>query len=215
MQRIRDSLIQPANPASFSARARARRWKVMRQRFPDLPAMRVLDLGGTPRFWRAAPVRPAHVTIVNLRPVDQPPEAWMQSVVGNACRRDVALGQFDLVISNSLLEHVGGAEERRRLAAVVNEAADRHWVQTPNRYFPIEPHWFFPWFQFLPFRAQVLVTRAWPLSHRQNRNAARAARIVREVELIGRREMQQLFPDSELWVERLMGLPKSLVAIRN
>ena len=215
MRELRDKLIQPANPASYSARARARRWRVLAQWFPDLAEMRVLDLGGTPKFWRMAPIHPSHVTMVNLRLAEPPPEPWMHLVVGNACRHRMSRGAFDLVVSNSLLEHVGGADERRRLADVIHTAADRHWVQTPNRYFPIEPHWFFPWFQFLPFRAQVVITQTWPISHRRNRDAAEAARIVREVELIGPGEMRRLFPESEHWIERFFGLPKSLVAIRS
>jgi len=176
--------------------------------------MRVLDLGGTPTFWRATPQRPAHVTLVNTIPTLAADEPWIDVVVGDACGLQVTARDYDLVVSNSLLEHIVPADRRHQLAEVIRAAADRYWVQTPNRYFPIEPHWLFPAFQFLPFGARVLVTRTWPLGHRHDRDRQRAVELVNEVELIGSDEMRLLFPDAEIWVERFMGLPKSLVAIR-
>ena len=151
--------------------------------------------------------------MVNMRPLPQPDEDWMQLIQGDACTAVFPHGQFDIVISNSLLEHVGGHMQRERLAEVILRNASRHWVQTPNRYFPIEPHWFFPGFQFLPVRGRVLVSRFWPLSHRRAATAAQAAHLVAGVELIGPGEMRRLFPSSEIWVERFAGLPKSIVAI--
>lgn len=40
-------MVNPANPRSLSAGARRRRWAEFRTHFPDISAMRVLDLGGT------------------------------------------------------------------------------------------------------------------------------------------------------------------------
>ena len=42
-----------------------------------------------------------------------------------------------------MLEHVGAHSQRQQLADNVHDLADRYWVQTPYRYFPIEPHWVF------------------------------------------------------------------------
>ena len=213
MRALRDRLIDPGTPASLSAKARAKRWSVFIKHFPDLAQMNVLDLGGEPKFWRAAAVRPERVTLVNLRYKD-PGEPWMRLVVGDACSHAPQLESYDLVVSNSLLEHVGGAARRLTLANRIRDISDRHWVQTPNRYFPLEPHWFFPLFQFMPFPARVLITRGWPLSHRRSTDRHRAAQLVRDVELIGPAEMRRLFPDSAIWLERFVGLPKSIVAIR-
>jgi Methyltransferase domain len=215
MRQIRDSVLDYRKPGSLAAGARARRWQELLRRFPQLETMNVLDLGGTPAFWRAAPVHAEHVTVVNLKEGMEADEPWMEVLVADACDPGLGAGRFDLVISNSLLEHVGGRERRRQLAEVITSQSDRYWVQTPNRYFPIEPHWLFPGFQFLPFEARVLVTRRWPLGHRRAANRRDAEELVREVELIGPTEMRQLFPRADLWIERFAGLPKSLVAIRS
>ncbi|HEX4655360.1 MAG TPA: hypothetical protein VH274_06445, partial [Mycobacteriales bacterium] len=137
----------------LSDKTRARRWVEVQRRFPDLATMRVLDLGGTLRMWASAPVRPKHVTIVNLDPrLDSPTSDWYDVLPGDACAPDAELLDrgYDLVYSNSLLEHVGGHAKRRELATVIRDAAPLHWVQTPYRYFPIEPHWLVPGMQFLP-----------------------------------------------------------------
>ena len=214
--RIRRSLSEPGNPKSMSARARNRRWAELLTRFPELPHMRVLDLGGLPGFWRAATERPASVTTVNIESADAD-ETWITHCVDDACAPGTGLRRerFDLVVSNSLLEHVGGYERRRRLADVVHAAAGAHWVQTPYRYFPIEPHWLAPGWQFLPVPARAAVLRRWPLSHGRPGTRQEALDAVLSTELVSVSELSLLFPSSEIWRERVVGLTKSLVAVRS
>jgi hypothetical protein len=213
--RARRLLSDSSNPRSLSSRARHRRWAELMRRFPSLPEMRVLDLGGRPAFWRAVSHRPAAVTTVNLEPAEAD-EPWIDHVVGDACAHPVTGSlRYDLVVSNSLLEHVGGYEQRRRLAEVIHKSAPAHWVQTPNRYFPIEPHWLAPGWQFLPPAGRAAVLRHWPFCHGgRPRDRTSALRIVLTTELVGRAEMRLLFPGSEIWCERVVGLTKSIVAVR-
>ncbi|QUQ66354.1 class I SAM-dependent methyltransferase [Kutzneria sp. CA-103260] len=214
-RRIQQQLTNPNNPRSLSARARAKRWDELMRRFPSLAEMRVLDLGGLPDFWRKSAVRPAHVTTVNLSSADAD-EPWLNHIVGDACEPAGLAGtEFDLVVSNSLLEHVGGYARRRQLADVIHSYAKRHWVQTPYRYFPIEPHWAFPGLQFLPVSARAAAIRVWPLGHAKAEGWAASADAVLATELLSLTEMRLLFPDSDIWHEKAAGLTKSLVAIRH
>jgi hypothetical protein len=207
-------VVDPTLRSSVAGQARLRRWDQLLRHFPDLADMRVLDLGGTPNAWQLAPVRPAQVTLVNLRPPREPIQVGMTSVVGDACS-GAGLGNeiFDLVYSNSLLEHVGGHVQRQRLADVVRTHGRAHWVQTPYRYFPLEPHWLFPGLQFLPHSARVRVSQVWHVGHIRTRSRAAAERAVSGVELIGVTQLRQYFPDSQIWRERFAGLTKSLVAV--
>lgn len=218
MDRITSALINPHNPRSLSTRLRGKRWDQFAARFPDLDRMRVLDLGGTPAYWRNAPIRPAAVTVVNLDPVQLAPAPGeaIVTVQGDACDLpdEIRRERFDLVVSNSVLEHVGGHAQRERFAESVHQSAPHHWVQTPYRYFPIEPHWLFPGFQWLPVAAQALVTQRWPLGHRHATDKAAATVWALEAELLSITEMRHYFPDSQIWRERFAGLPKSLVAVR-
>jgi hypothetical protein len=215
-RRMHHKLGDPDLGSSFSSRRRAVRFREFLRRFPELPSMRVLDLGGTPSFWRAAPVRPAHVTTLNLDKYD-PDESWLQHVVADACALEslnLCAGGYDLVVSNSLIEHVGGYQRRRDFAEVVMAAAPAHWVQTPDRYFPIEPHYVAPGFQFLPLSARARLVSRWPLAHERVYTVSDAIAQVLTIELLSTTELQHLFPRSTIWHERFFGLSKSIVAMR-
>jgi len=202
------------SPGSISGRARARRWSEMMRYFPELAEMRVLDLGGTPLSWNHAPVLPAQVVCVNLDSSHAATDERVTGLVADACDLPDSLKaeHFDLVYSNSLMEHVGGHDRRKRFADTVHTRADRHWVQTPYRYFPVEPHWIFPGMQWLPFRARVAISQYWPHGPSPRHDPVQAAADVAEIELLSMTEMRSYFPGSAIWLERFAGLPKSLVA---
>lgn len=197
-----------------AARARARRHDLLVETFPEIRSMRVLDLGGRPETW--AVVRPAEVTVVNLVPAEIAGQAeHVVPVVGNACDPRLLAGErFDLVYSNSVLEHVGGHAARLAMAGNVHRFAARHWVQTPYRYFPVEPHWLCPGMQWLPAAGRVKVAQVWPLGHAgraDDRETAMSA--VLGTELVGLTEMRHYFPGSRILTERYAGLVKSLTAV--
>ena len=207
-------IADPYAPGSLAGRARARRWELLLARFPDLPDMDVVDLGGVVAGWERAPVRPRSVTLVNV--FAQESAAGIEALVGDACALNGTLAgrRFDLVVSNSVIDEVGGHHRRLAFAATVRGLADRHWVQAPNRYFPLDPRWLFPAFALLPLEARVAVTRRWPVGHRYTRDHDAALRQVQAVEMLSRTALAGYFPGSEILVERAAGLPKSLIALR-
>jgi len=213
VQEIRDLLVN--TDKSMAERLRQRRWEFVRPMLPELENMKVLDLGGSTDFWRRAPIRPRHVTIVNLETMEcEAP--WLEAITGDACAADQLLvgRQFDLVFSNSLIEHVGGHSARVALAGVIRTLAPSYLVQTPYRYFPIEPHWIFPGMQFLPVPVQRRIAPRWWFGHTRGWSASDALEAVMATELIGATEMRAYFPDGQLLWERVLGIPKSMIVIR-
>jgi hypothetical protein len=217
-KRVRDRVVD--GPQSLGAGARARRWDVFRSAFPDIEDMSVLDLGGTAEAWRRAPVTPKTVVVLNLTEPGTSDDASVIPVEGDACDARGVLAaagleqSYDVVFSNSLLEHVGGHSNRLAVAAEVAALAPYHWVQTPNRHFPVEPHWLFPGMQFLPFRARAKVAEKWPLSHTPASSYEDARESVFWTELISVSELRAYFPDSEVFKERMAGLTKSITAVK-
>jgi len=203
-------------PDSLGQRNRQRRWAWLREEFPGIESMSVIDLGGTVEAWLRAPVRPASVHVVNLevQPKDNPD--WLTAEPGDACALPASLdgAAFDLVFSNSVIEHVGGHAQRVKFAGEVHRLAPRHWVQTPYRYFPVEPHWLFPGFQFLPVSARAEISRRWPLVHTRSASHAAGVAAAMGVELLSRTEMAAYFPDSALRYERVAGVVKALIAVK-
>lgn len=215
--RVRHLLVEA--PGSVGARARAERWRVVNELFPALADLRVVDLGGTAESWLRAPVQPKHVTVVNLTEPGEP-TSWITTVLADACDPYEAIEQatgstsFDLVFSNSLLEHVGGHARRVEVAKAARSLAPRYWVQTPYRYFPMEPHWLFPGMQFLPAAARARIAASWPLAHSGAGTLEQARSQVLWTELLSVTELRSYFPDARIIHERFGGLTKSLVATK-
>jgi hypothetical protein len=180
------------------------------------PPRRVVDVGGMPEFWeRHGYAGRADVDIVVLNLFPQETAAPnIRCVVGDATAMpEFADGSFDVAFSNSVIEHVGSLEQQRRMAAELRRVAPRYFVQTPNRYFPIEPHFLFPGFQFLPFTIQVGLLRTFPIGWNERvRDPGRAAALVREIRLMSERELRSCFPGGRIARERFLGLTKSFVA---
>ena len=177
----------------------------------------ILDIGGTQQFWdlmlgdEQLDIR---VTLLNIghQPVSLP---RFESVVGDARSMSrFAANSFDVVFSNSVIEHLGDYENQRLMAEEVRRVGRRYFVQTPNKRFPIEPHFLVPWFQYLP-----VGVRAWLLSrfdvgwYRRipDRSAARAE--VESIQLLTRKRFSALFPEAIVHEEKFAGLTKSFVAI--
>lgn len=210
---IRGVLADPDRHGSLADRARTQRRARLLSAFPEIERMSVLDLGGTAGYWRHLKLRPADLTLVNIHDTGG---TGTRMVVGDACDppREALDRTYDLVLSNSTIDQVGGLEQRKRLADVIRSTADRYWVQTANRGFVIDAYFLFPWFSRLPVEARLAITRRWPVTHMCTRDPAEALKRVLSIELQSRSDMRALFPDATVVTERFCGHAKSLIAIR-
>jgi len=214
---LRALIADASRPGSLAARARERRWTAFEAAFPEFADMSVIDLGGTADFWASVPRRPAHLTVLNPAAGSEALLPWAELVTGDACLPpDTLAGRsFDLVYSNSTIEHVGGHSRRQLFAGVVRRLGDHMWVQTPYRYFPIEPHFVFPWFQHLPVAARCSVAARWPLMPSQfPTEPTKIKEEVMEIDLLSITEMEAYFPEATIEFERVAGMVKSLIALR-
>src|ERR1017187_2845994 len=91
------------------------------------------------KTWDMLAVRP-RVTLLNppRTKAELAGASWWVAGDGRAVPfRDAA---FDVVFSNSVIEHVGDAQSQRAFAREVARVGRAYWVQTPNRWFPVEQH---------------------------------------------------------------------------
>lgn len=178
--------------------------------------VRVLDVGGEVAFWERMDLAPSvvEVTIVNI--TTQPSRLpYVRAQVGDAGDLSrFANNEFDVAFSNSMIEHLRTWPNQVRAAEEIRRVAPRHFVQTPSRSFPLEPHFLVPGFQFLPLRARAWLLQRFDLGHiRRRTDPAEAREAVSEIRLLTARELRVLFPDAVLYRERLVGLTKSFIAI--
>jgi hypothetical protein len=179
---------------------------------------RVLDVGGTPLNWTLLDVRP-RVTLLNNRPEMEEGQSWFEYVNGDARQLPFGDASFDLVFSNSVIEHVGSREDQRRFAEEVRRVGRCYWVQTPNRWYPVEAHLLTPLVHLLPARAQRPLVRfatLWDLIERPSpdRRKYYIEHYLNCVRLLTASELSELFPGGRLLRERHWGLTKSLIVAK-
>lgn len=97
---------------------------------------RVLDVGGSWFNWSLLPEAPL-LTICNLSP---PKGKEFVGLVADGRHLPFRPGAFDVVYSNSVIEHVGGKEGQEAFAEECRRVGQRYYIQTPNKRFLIEPH---------------------------------------------------------------------------
>ena len=172
----------------------------------------VLDVGGTAYNWSLLPERP-RVVVLNLWTPDPASRDGLTWLVGDGLRLPFRDGEFDVVFSNSVIEHVSTLENQRRFAEECRRVGRRYFVQTPNRFFPIDPHFATPFFHWLPRAWQRRLLRRftlWGVATKPPPDLQE--RKLRTIRLLDPVVMGRLFPDAEIWRERFLGLTKSVVA---
>ncbi len=128
--------------------------------------------------------------------------------------RDFKDGDFEVVFSNSVIEHLSDFPSQHAMANEVSRVGQRYWVQTPNRYFPLEAHSLVPFFQFLPKASQVSLAGRYRPGWYRGLPAEDAMREAALIRLLSAHELTSLFPGCVVWRERILGATKSLVAYK-
>jgi SAM-dependent methyltransferase len=177
--------------------------------------VKILDVGGTEAYWTLTGLAEndkIRVTLLNLKePAVTLPR--FSSARGDARKLEFMDSSFDVVFSNSVIEHVGAFEDQANMASECGRVGKRFFIQTPNKYFPIEPHFLFPFFQFLPIPFRVWLLRNFRLGwFPKTPDTSRATQIVEGIRLLDRRELTELFPSGRIFEEKFLGLTKSFVA---
>ena len=215
------------NRASIEFGFRSKRFEAVRRLIEASIAEKgsadILDLGGTETYWlvgedfiRANRSR-LRITMVNTETVEIDQKGLFEFVLGSATDPDLFRGRrFDIVHSNSVIEHVGIWRDMQAFAANTRRLAPRYYVQTPNYWFPYEPHFRTPGFQYLPERVRAALIMRFSLGF-FDRVADRAVAddIIYHHRLLSTRQMRTLFPDAGVSHEKFARLNKSIIAVRD
>ena len=182
----------------------------------------VLDLGGSEKYWLIgedfikANRHRMHFTIINPEQQESRDPALFTFSIGDATDPALFKGQtFDFVHSNSVIEHVGDLDAMRRFAENTRRLAKRYYMQTPNFWFPYEPHFRFPGFQWLPAPVRAWLMTKMKLGFFAKQASYKDAKWhVDSIRLLTAGDVNRLFPDAKVTKERVYGLPKSIMAHR-
>ncbi len=202
-----------ANENSVSFYLRQRRFTQFINSFTITDSTKILDVGGTENIWIGSGLED-NVTLLNINFVEKKNKR-IKYIVGDGCKMDMFDNQqFDIVFSNSVIEHVGQFEKQKDFSEEVQRVGKKFWIQTPYKHFPIEPHFIFPLFQYFPFRIKKFIGLRWKYSH-LFRNGEDILDELFRLRLLNKSEMRKLFPGSLIFYEKYFGLTKSLIAVKD
>lgn len=218
MKGFLNKLANNEREGSFANKLRKKRFAIFKSLISNLhPPIRIIDIGGTVNYWEQmglAGEPGVEISLINLQQVKSN-YSNITSLKGDA--RDLAQvndKSFDIAFSNSVIEHVGGFSDQTLMVNEMRRVSSRVYLQTPNYYFPLEPHFLFPFFQFLPISFRVWLLMNFQLGWYPKYNDKKKAKSMAEsVTLLKRKQLKVLFPKASILPEKIFGLTKSFVVI--
>jgi hypothetical protein len=210
---LSDFFINSEIKGGIGDRFRARRFKKFEAQLLKFNRpIRILDIGGTECYWenRGFHLRSNIViTLLNLNKTEAKYDHF-KPVIGNATDlSDYKEDEFDIVFSNSVIEHLFTWENQQKMAEECQRVGKHHFIQTPNKYFFIEPHYRLPLFNFLPKKIAYFLLTKTPVAHGHRWDHNRATRWLSEIQLLSLNQFQKLFPNSTMSKEKFLGMTKS------
>jgi hypothetical protein len=217
-----------SDPNSWGSRIRRRRTAQLRTMIENYSRhqpgpVRIIDMGGEASYWQifGDPWLQAHgvkIDLVNLYgeklPTNPNPDVYSMTVADCCDLSSVPDKSYAIAHSNSVLEHLNNWRQVAKFAATARRVAISYYIQTPNFWFPIEPHFGFFGFQLLPEAVRVDLIRKRALGNYPRADSlARAYDFVQDVRLLTGSHFATLFPEALIQRERLLGLVKSVTAI--
>ena len=133
-------------------------------------------------------------------------------VKGDACDLKYKNCEFEMVFSNSTIEHVSTFENQRKFAHEVCRVGKNIWIQTPAKEFFYEPHFISPFVHWFPKNVQKKLLRyfsVWGLINKPSNDLI--SEKVEEIRLLTKAECKELFPNCTIKVERFLFMPKSYI----
>lgn len=216
------------NPSSIRYRMRRARFvwveKLLDQILAQKDHATILDIGGRRDYWKL--LDPAYkdritITILNTQEDVGKESAEdigikIETVVGDGTKMpEYGDGAFDLTHSNSVIEHVGLHRDMAGLARETARVGRAYYLQTPNFWFPLEPHYGVPFFHWLPEPTRMWCHSSFNVGFAKRCSFDEAMSRIDHTRIVSRRLLRHLLPDGVQESERFAGLTKSLIVYRD
>ncbi|MFN3800973.1 methyltransferase domain-containing protein [Belliella pelovolcani] len=219
MKKLRNLLDASHNPESIGNKFRHRRFFVFEtliaKNFPAGRKLKILDVGGTAYFWKDKDFLKNYQVEIILLNLDasETGHPQLRAVKGDATDlSEFGDHSFDLVFSNSVIEHLYTFENQEKMAQECMRVGKKFFIQTPNKHFPIEAHYALPFAQYLPSKWVYTILTKTKLSRLHRWRPEKAQQYLEEIRLLSMKELIKLFPGSTLFKEKFLGMNKSFIA---
>lgn len=211
------------------------RYKFRKKRFARIEAairtflkqqdeVTVLDIGGRRDYWELLSEELRSRVIITLVNFEYELENYNEDaddlrfevIVGDGC--DLSQFEdnaFDLVHSNSVIEHVGSMANMSKFAKETRRLGRAYYVQTPYLWFPLEPHFGVPFFHWLPDPVRAQLLHRFNIGYSEKiEDYAEALAEIDTINLVDKTLMKKLFPEGNLFRERFALMTKSLIMMK-
>lgn len=145
----------------FSLKARRKMYRKFMEYCKPSESDNVLDLGATPdtrladsNFFEMLYPWKQNITVASIENCSALVEKLgLKAYVYNEPKKSLPFTdkEFDILFCSAVLEHVGTREDQKYFLEECLRVADRVFLTTPYRYFPLEMHTFVPFLHWLPW----------------------------------------------------------------
>ncbi len=216
------------NPNSVRYRMRRKRFQWIERLLDQILAEKdiatILDIGGRRDYWKlldGSYKDRIHITILNTEEDVGKESAEdigikIDTIVGDGTNMpEFADGSFDMAHSNSVIEHVGLYRDMVGLARETARVGRAYYLQTPNFWFPLEPHYGVPFFHWLPEPTRIWCQTNMNVGFAKKCDFDEALSRIDHTRIVSRRLLRHVLPDGVQESERFLGLTKSLIVYRD
>ncbi len=199
----------------FTSYFRSKRMKLFFDTLNPDENTKILDVGGCQNFWSKLNCS-SKITLLNIKisPKDAVFRSKYTYIEGDGTSLPFKDKSFDIVFSNSVIEHLSTYDNQVKFAKELTRVGKNIWVQTPAKYFFVEPHLIAPFIHFLPKNVQKYLIRyftVWGLVAKPSQKDI--VNFLKEVRMLNYKEMGSLFPECMVQKEFFLGMAKSYIAI--
>lgn len=198
---------------------RRRRLADLLEMYPDIASYSILDVGGRPFIWDLLKehyqVTPKHIVLLNT-----PDDLFVtlpsdyQVKIADGCKLPYEDKSFDLLFSNSVIEHVGDRTQMARFAKECDRVGKQLYIQTPNRWFPLEAHFgaiFIHWLPRAWYKKLSFLSVRYLFTYNNPDEKHYFEQELETTELLSWKQLRSLFPQKRIVAEKIMGLTKSFI----
>jgi hypothetical protein len=194
-------IINIENKNSISTKIRQKNFKYFKDLFYSLynnKPLKILDIGGTQEYWEMMEFTDPNLIEVTIISIDKIQVTLPNFRFVKMSAEDFDLLDFncDIVFSHSLIEHI----DHEIFAQIVRCFEKPYFIQTPNKYFPIEPHFLIPFFNFFPTSLKSYILGK--------------AEEAKTINLLSKEELKKLFPNSKIYEGKIFRLTQSFAIVK-
>jgi len=207
------------NLNSFGSRFRKKRFDLFLDYLKKIKMEdpKIIDIGGTCNYWNLM----NRIHQKNFKPVIV--NISKEHLLNESCNGIKGDGKllsfikdksFDFAYSNSMIEHLSSLDDQLEMAKNIKRVAKFYFVQTPAFAFPLEPHFLFPFFHWLPRKVRILLVSRFNLGwFSRCKNEIEAEKLVDSIRIMKKKELKLIFRDSKIITERFFFIPKSYIVM--